>query len=79
MQKTSNNPRRDFLKRIPIAIISIGAFSFFGQKKHNRFTEKKFNTLSKTETDKIIKAKKFSIPTRIKPAPAPVASKNIKG
>jgi hypothetical protein len=29
--------------------------------------------------DKIIKAKKFSIPTRIKPAPAPVASKNIKG
>lgn len=33
MQKTSNNPRRDFLKRIPIAIVSIGAFSFFGQKK----------------------------------------------
>ncbi len=79
MQKNGNNQRRDFLKKIPIAIFSIGAFSFFKLKKHIGYSEKEFNTLSKSETDKIIKTKKFSISTRIKPAPAPVASRNIKG
>ncbi len=79
MQKSGNNQRRDFLKKIPIAIVSIGVFSFFKLKKRNRYSEKRFNTLSKSEADKIIKNKKLSIPAQIKPAPAPVAQRNIKG
>lgn len=79
MQKSGNNQRRDFLKKIPIAIISIGAFSFFKLKKRNHYFEKRFNTLSKSEADKIIKNEKFSIPVQIKPEPAPVAQRNIIG
>ena len=79
MQKTDNNPRRDFLKMIPIAIVSISAFSFFKFKKSNNYSEKKFNTLSKSDADEIIKNEKFAASTRLNPEPAPVAQKNIKG
>lgn len=79
MQKSGNNQRRDFLKKIPIAIISIGAFSLFKFNKRNRYSETRFNTLSKSEADKIIKNEKFSIPAQIKPEPAPVAQRNIIG
>jgi len=79
MQKTYNNPRRDFLKMIPIAIVSISTFSFFKFKKSNKYSEKKFNTLSKSEADEIIKNEKFPVSTRLNPAPAPAAQQNIKG
>ncbi len=79
MQKTGNNQRRDFLKKIPLAIVSIGALSLFKLKKHNRYSEKKFKTISKSEADRVIKNEKFSIPTKIKPEQAPVADRNIKG
>lgn len=79
MQKSGNNQRRAFLKKIPIAIMSIGAFSFFKLIKRNRYSEIRFNTLSKSEADKIIKNEKLSSPAQIKPAPAPVAQRNIKG
>ncbi len=79
MQKTDNNPRRNFLKRIPIAIVSISTFSFFKFKKSNNYSEKKISTLSNVEANEIIKNDKFSVSTQLKPAPAPVAQKNIKG
>jgi|FLOH01.1.fsa_nt_gi hypothetical protein len=79
MQKTGNNQRRDFLKKIPLAIVSIGAFSLFKLKKQNRYSEKKFKTISKSEADRVIKNEKFSIPTKIKPEQVPVGDRNIKG
>lgn len=79
MQKTGNNQRRDFLKKIPLAIVSIGAFSLFKLKKQNRYSEKKFKTISKSEADRVIKSEKFSIPTKIQPEQAPVGDRNIKG
>ncbi|MCK9401590.1 MAG: hypothetical protein M0Q51_16575 [Bacteroidales bacterium] len=79
MQRNYNNPRRDFLKMIPIAIVSISAFSFFNFKKSNKYSERKFNTLSKSEADEIIKNDKFPVSTQLKPAPAPIAQINIKG
>jgi len=79
MQKTGNNQRRDFLKKIPLAIVSIGAFSLFKLKKQNRYSEKKYKTISKSEADRVIKNEKFSIPTKIQPEKAPVGDRNIKG
>ena len=79
MQKTDNNPRRNFLKRIPIAIISISAFSLFKIKKPKNYSEKKFDTLSKSEADEIIKNNKFPVTTQLTPAPAPIRQKNING
>ena len=79
MQKADHNPRRDFLKLIPLAIVSIGAFSFLKTRKSNQYPEKEYNTLSKSEADNIIKNEKFQVSTRIIPAPAPVAKKNIEG
>jgi hypothetical protein len=79
MQKIDKNPRRDFLKLIPLAIVSISVFSFFKFKRSNRYPEKKFNTLSKSEADEIIKNEEFPALTRLNPAPAPVGQKNIKG
>ena len=79
MQKTGNNPRREFLKKIPIAIVSMSAFSFFKVRKSNHYSEKNFNTLSRSEADKIIRNNKFPVLTQLKPEPAPVAKRNIHG
>jgi len=79
MQKTGHNQRRDFLKLIPLALVSIGAFSIFRNRKSDKYSEKKYHTLSKTEADEIIRNEKFSVSTHIKPSPGPVAKKNIKG
>lgn len=76
MQKTGNNQRREFLKKIPIAFVSLGAFSFF-KIKRNRHSETRFNTLSKSEADKIIRSEKFSTHKKIKPAPAPEGKRGI--
>ena len=79
MKKTDNNPRRDFLKKIPVAIVSFGTFSFFKFKKSKNYSEKRFNTLSMSEADEIIKNDKFTVLAQRKPEPAPVAQKNING
>ena len=79
MQKTDNNSRRDFLKKIPFAIVSFSALSFFKVKKSNYYSEKKFNTLSKSEVDKIIQNDSFPVSTQLKPEPVPVAQGNIQG
>ncbi len=79
MKKTDNNRRRDFLKKIPYAIASVGAFSYFKIKKSYNLSGKKFNTLSKFETDEIIKEEKFSTSIHIKPESAPIGRKNING
>ncbi len=79
MEKNNNSRRREFLKKIPIAIVSLGTFSVFKLKKPERYFEKKFHTLSKSEADEIIKDDKFTVSTQVEPAPAPVAQKNIKG
>ena len=79
MRKTDNNPRRNFLKRIPGAIVSISAFSFFKFKKSKNYSEKKFDILSKSEADQIIKNNKFPVTAQHTPAPAPVKQKNRNG
>ena len=71
MEKEARNPRRDFLKLIPLTAVSLGAFSFFTFKKSAKYSEKNYNTLSKSEADDIIRNAKFPVSTRIKPAPAP--------
>ncbi len=78
MQKPDNNPRRDFLKMISIALVSISAFSFFKLKKSNKYSKKEFNTLSKSEADEIIKNEKFTVSTRLNPEPAPATEQNIR-
>ncbi|MFA6270572.1 MAG: hypothetical protein WC657_05210 [Candidatus Paceibacterota bacterium] len=79
MSKTSHTPRRDFLKMIPVALISLGVFSFFKVKKSNKYIEERYHGLSKVEADEMIKNNQFLVSTRIKPAPAPVAQKSIQG
>ena len=79
MQKTENNPRRDFLKLISVAAVSFGALSFFKFRKSGKYSEKHLSTLSKSDADEIIKNEKFTVSTRLNPEPAPVAQKNIKG
>ena len=79
MQKTDNNPRRDFLKMISVVTVSFGALSFFKSKKSGKYSEEHFNTLSKSEADEIVKNEEFTASTRLNPEPAPVAQKNIKG
>ncbi len=79
MQKTDTDSRRDFLKKIPFALASISAFSLFRFKKSNHNSELKFNTLSKSEADEIIKNEEFPASTYLNPAAAPVAEKNLKG
>ena len=79
MRKTYSNPRRNFLKKITVAIVSMSALAFFSIKKHINYSEKKFDTLSKSEADEIINSSKFATSVHIKPAPAPLGPKNING
>jgi len=79
MLKTSYTPRRDFLKMIPGVLLSMGVFSFFKVKKSNKYTEQRYHGLSKFEADEIIRNNQFPVSTRMKPAPAPLAQKSIKG
>ena len=79
MQKTNNNPRRDFLKMIPVALASAATLSFFRFKKSNKYSEKSFKTISKAEADVVLKNETFSASIRLNPAPAPSAPINIKG
>jgi len=79
MSKDSHTPRRDFLKMIPVALISMGVFSFFKVKKSNKYLEERVHGLSKFEADEIIRNNQFPVSTRMKPAPAPVAQKSIQG
>lgn len=79
MPQNKHTQRRDFLKRIPIAIMSIGVFSVFRVKKSPHYSEKQFATLSKLEADEVIKNSRFTANTKLKPAPAPVAERSMKG
>ena len=79
MRKTNNNPRRDFLKRISIAIVSISSISVFNFNKSNNYSEITINTLSKSEADEIIKSEKFPASAQLNPAPAPVEQKTTNG
>jgi len=79
MSKTSHTPRRNFLKMIPAALISMGVFSFFKVKKSIKYLDESFHGLSKFEADEIIRNNQFPVSTRMKPAPAPMAQKSIQG
>lgn len=72
MQKDMNESRRSFLKSLPLAIAgSAVALSSCNSEAMNEFLQKNFKTLTKSETDKIIKnleikytkkyGKKFSV------------------
>lgn len=71
MKTTKHNSRRDFLKLIPVAAISIGAFSFFRSKKHNQYSDENINKVSEAEANDIIKNEKFPETMHIKPSPPP--------
>lgn len=75
MLKTESNPRRDFLKKIPFALVSLSAISMFHIKKSINNSENKFKTISKSEADDIIKSEKFSVSATLKPKPAPLMQK----
>lgn len=79
MPKINNNHRRDFLKRIPIALLSISAFSVFKFKRAYDYSENRINILSNSEVDDIIKSDKFFVSKELKPSPAPDTQKNING
>jgi hypothetical protein len=79
MQKIDNSPRRDFLRKIPIALISISALSIFKFKKSKSYSELKYNIVSKSEAEEIIKQEKFSASKYLKPAPAPRIKQDITG
>lgn len=77
--QNNNKQRRDFLKRIPLAIVSITALSVFIIKQSKKNSEIKFYTISKSEANDIIRSDKLSPTTKIKPKPPPVAQRIIKG
>jgi len=79
MQKIDNSPRRDFLKKMPFALISISALSILKFKKPKSYSEVKYNILSKSEAEEIIKKEKFSSSKYLKPAPAPRINQDIIG
>ncbi|MFK5857615.1 MAG: hypothetical protein QM503_15910 [Bacteroidota bacterium] len=76
--QNNNKQRRDFLKRIPLAIVSITALSVFRIKQSKKNSEMKFYTISMSEANDILKVDKLSPATKIKPKPPPVAQRNIK-
>lgn len=71
MQTKENKSRREFLKKIPFALGSFVIFSGFSSKKTNSVSQEKFNTLSKTETNEIIKNSNFPVLMHLEPSPAP--------
>ena len=75
MKKTDTNLRRDLLKKIPIALASIGVLSFFKIKKSTTYSERNYSTLSISEAEEIIKSEKFVPSTHLKPSPAPSSQK----
>jgi len=79
MQNSENNPRRDFLKNISIAAVSISAFLFLKFKKHKDNNDIKIKTLSKEEADEIIKNKKILFSKKMKPDPSPNLRNNTVG
>lgn len=79
MRKTDTNPRRNFLKKIPIAIVSISALSIFKLKKSTSYSEIKHNTLSKAEANDILKNENFPASKHLKPAPVPSIKRSITG
>lgn len=78
MNTTDTNHRRDFLKKIPLAIFSIGAFSLFRINKSRNPSDIKFKSISKSEANDIIKNNKSFSSKKLNPAPAPNAGINIK-
>lgn len=63
--------RRDFLRKIPVALVSLSAFSFLGFRKKERQPEFPVDSLSKQEADEMIRISK-SPASGLKPAPPPV-------
>lgn len=72
MPNNVNNPRRDFIKKVSIAAVTIGAFSFLNFRKTKTKPDYQVSSLSKEEADEIIKNEQFHRDTRVKPAPPPV-------
>jgi len=77
IQKAKSSSRRSFLTTIPIAIASLGMFSFLKLNKRNRYAEVKYNTLPSSEADKILKESKIEKAGILKPLPAPLGAMNI--
>lgn len=72
MQNHENKSRRDFLKKLPLALGSVVILSGFKSEKTKQISEQKFNTLSESEANKILKNEKFPVLMYLDPAPAPV-------
>ena len=76
MQK-KNNHRRGFLKNITLSLGSFVMLSGFEFKKSKLDENLKFKTLSRAETDEIIKNEDFSANIRLSPEPAPKEKNNV--
>lgn len=72
MKEIENHTRRELLKKMLVAAMSIGAFSYITVKKP-KGKRKDFNitSLSKEEANEIIQREKFPVSEKIKPAPSP--------
>ena len=81
MRKDIKNSRRDFLKKMPVAVgsvVAISSLSFIFRKSRN-ISQHKVNSLSKNDADELIKKNKSLKSAKIKPSPAPISDKIIKG
>ena len=78
MPKNVDNTRRDFIKKVSIAAVTISAFSFLHFRKTKTQPDYQVYSLSKEEEDEIIKNDQFHRGTKVKPAPPPVSSENVR-
>lgn len=74
MQSHNNHSRRNFLKGIPLAFGSVIFLSGFKSEKNGNIADKQPDTLSREETNKILKNEKFPVTVRLSPSPAPLKS-----
>ncbi len=72
MQNQDSNSRRNFLKKIPLALGSVIFLSGFkSEKTNNNIVEQKYKTLSDYEMNNIIRNEKFPVELFLNPSPAP--------
>lgn len=72
-----NNPRRDFIKKVSIAAVAVGAFSFLNFRKKRTNPDFQVGSMSMEEANEIIKNDDFYNASKVKPSPPPVSSENI--
>lgn len=79
MQRVHPNSRRDFLKKVSVAAVTISAFSFLRFRRSDRHQGIQVESLTEDEANRIIRDSKFPEAPKIKPSPAPGPKGNDQG